>query len=166
MLPDRAYQGDDMSSKVLAATALTATVVLGLTACGSSSSSGSGSSSTTKAAKPAAANPVTLSGKVTNKGTKDVSTKGTVSMELELDNFYFQPTFIKVAPGQKLTLEIKNEGSVPHTFTAPSLNIDKELQPDTKMDVTVTMPMSGNVPFYCRFHKDNGMQGAIYMTAS
>lgn len=154
-------------SKVLAATVLAATVAVGLTACGSSSSSGSGSSSTTKAAaKTTAKDPVTLSGTVTNKGTKDVSTKGAVSMELELDNFYFEPTFIKVAPGQKLTLELKNEGSVPHTFTAPSLNIDKELQPDSKMDVTVTVPMSGTVPFFCRFHKNQGMQGAIYMTTS
>ena len=150
---------------ILAATALIAVVALGLSACGSSSSS-SGSSKSTSTTKAAAPTPVTLSGTVTNKGTKDVSTKGATSMELELDNFYFEPTFIKAAPGQKLTLELKNEGSVPHTFTAPSLNINKELQPDSKETVMVTVPMSGNVPFYCRFHKDNGMQGAIFMTAS
>ena len=151
--------------KILAATALIAVVALGLSACGSSSSS-SGSSKSTSTTKAAAPTPVTLSGTVTNKGTKDVSTKGATSMELELDNFYFEPTFIKAAPGQKLTLEIKNEGSVPHTFTAPSLNIDKELQPDSKETVTITVPMSGTVPFHCRFHQDNGMQGAIFMTAS
>jgi plastocyanin len=152
-------------SKVLSATVLTVTVVLGLSACSSGSSS-SGSSSTTKAAKTAAA-PVTLSGKVNNKGTKNVSTKGsTATVDLDLYNFYFEPSFVKVAPGQKLTITLHNEGSVPHTFTAPSLNIDKELQPDAKTTVTVTMPMSGTVPFYCRFHKDNGMQGAMYMTTS
>ena len=152
--------------KILAASALIAVVALGLSACGSSSSSSSGSSKSTSTTKAAASTPVTLSGTVTNKGTKDVSTKGPTSMELELDNFYFNPTFIKAAPGQKLTLELKNEGSVPHTFTAPSLNINKELQPDSKATVTVTVPMSGTVPFFCRFHKDNGMQGAIFMTAS
>jgi len=70
---------------------------------------------------------------------------------------------VKVAPGQKVTVSLHNEGSVPHTFTVPSLNIDKELQPEQKATVTVTVPMSGNVPFYCRFHKDNGMQGAMFM---
>jgi plastocyanin len=149
-------------SKVIAATVLTLCVALGLTACSSDSKSSS-STTTTKAAKTTAAAPVTLSGTVNNKGTKDVSAKGaTVTMELELDNFYFSPTFTKVAPGQKLKLEVKNEGSVAHSFTAPSLNIDQVLQPDSKMTITVTAPASGNVPFYCRFHRDSGMQGAFY----
>jgi plastocyanin len=150
--------------KVLAATALTFTVVLGLTACGSSSSSsGSDKSTTTTKAKAEAQAPVTLDGKVNNKGTRDVSTKGAnYEMELEADDFYFEPTFIKAAPGQTIKLELKNEGSVAHTFTAPSLGIDQEVQPGTSMTVNVTAPMTGDAAFYCRFHKDNGMQGAIY----
>ncbi len=150
--------------KVLTAAALIVAVALGLSACGSSSSRSSKTApSTTKAAAKA---PVTLSGTVNNKGTKDVSSKGsTASVDLDLYNFYFEPTFVKAAPGQKLTVELHNEGSVPHTFTVPSLNIDKEVQPDAKTAVTVTVPTSGTVPFSCRFHKDNGMQGAIFMPA-
>ena len=125
-------------SKVLATSVLTLTVVLGLSACGSSSSSSS--SSTTKPAEKTAAAPVNLTGKVNNKGTKDVSTKGsTATLDLDLYNFSFEPTFVKVAPGQKLTIELHNEGSVPHTFTAPSLHIDKELQPEGKATVTVVL---------------------------
>ena len=153
--------------KILAATALIAVVALGLSACGSSSSGSSGSSKSTTTTKAAAKAPVTLTGTVNNKGTKDVSTKGsTADVDMDLYNFYFEPTFVKAAPGQKLTISLHNEGSVPHTFTVPMLNIDKELQPEQKMTVTVTVPMSGTVPFHCRFHQDNGMQGAIFMTAS
>jgi plastocyanin len=153
--------------RVLAATALTATVVLGLTACGSSSSgsgSGSGSDKSTTTSKAEAQAPVTLDGKVTNKGTKDVSTKGaSADLEIEADDFYFDPTFIKVAPGQTIKVELKNEGSVAHTFTAPSLSIDEELQPGAKTTVNVTAPMTGDAAFYCRFHQDSGMQGAMYI---
>ncbi|MGZ4737254.1 MAG: cupredoxin domain-containing protein [Acidimicrobiia bacterium] len=150
--------------RVLVATALTATVVLGLTACGSGSKSSGSSTSTTKAAPQA---PVSLSGKVNNKGTKDISTKGSsTSVELETDDFYFNPTFIKVAPGQKIKVELKNEGSVPHTFTSPTLGVNQELQPDSNATVEVTVPASGNAEFYCRFHKDNGMQGVMFTTSS
>jgi len=151
--------------KVLAVTALTVTAVLGLAACGSSSSSGSDKSTTTSKAQAQA--PVTLDGKVNNKGTKDVSSKGaSTDLEVEADDFYFEPTFIKVAPGQTIKVELKNEGSVAHTFTAPSLGIDQEVQPGAKATIDVTAPMTGDAAFFCRFHKDNGMQGAIFMTAS
>lgn len=148
--------------KALAVTAVTLSCVLGLAACSSDSSSKSSDTSTTKKTEKA---PVTLSGTVNNKGTKDISTKGaTVSMELETDDFYFNPTFIKVAPGQKITLEMKNEGTVAHTFTSPSLGVDKEVPPGSKATITVTAPSSGNSAFFCRFHKDNGMQGAMFIS--
>lgn len=151
--------------KVLAVTVVTLAAATGLAACSSSGSSSSSAKSTTTT-KAAAKAPVTLTGTVNNKGVKDVSTKGTTAdVDMDLYNYYFEPTFVKVAPGQKLTVSLHNEGTVAHTFTVPSLNIDQELQPDAKMTVTVTVPASGTVPFYCRFHKDNGMQGAFYMTA-
>jgi len=108
---------------------------------------------------------VQLSGQVTNKGTKDISGKGaSTDLELDADDFYFNPTFIKAAPGQKVTLEIKNEGSATHTFTSPTLNIDQEIAPDKSVKVDVTMPMSGTAAWYCRFHRSSGMQGAFFMT--
>ncbi len=53
---------------------------------------------------PAAAKtskPVTLNGKVNNKGSKDISAKAKASLELEAGDFYFKPTFVKVKPGEK-----------------------------------------------------------------
>ena len=152
--------------KALAVNVVILTAVLGLAACSSDSKSSSSSttSSTTGASKQTTA-PVQLSGQVTNKGTKDISGKGaSTDLELEADDFYFNPTFIKAAPGQKVTLEIKNEGSATHTFTSPTLNIDQEIAPGTSVKVDVTMPMSGNAAWYCRFHRSSGMQGAFFMS--
>jgi plastocyanin len=152
--------------KLALVTVLSLSVVVGLAACSSDSSdsSGSSASSTTKAAAKA---PVSLSGTVNNKGTKDISADGaTAKIEVEADNFYFEPTFIKAAANQKVTVELKNEGSVAHTFTLDALNIDKEVQPGQSAEVEVTAPASGDAAFYCRFHKDNGMQGALFISAS
>jgi plastocyanin len=99
-----------------------------------------------------------LTGKVNNHGTKTVS-GGTV--EIEADDYYFEPTFIKAKPGTKLTLEIKNEGKAVHTFTSPSLGVDETIQPDKSATVTITVPAKGASEFHCNFHQSMGMQGAV-----
>jgi plastocyanin len=104
--------------------------------------------------------PVTLSGTVTDKGTKDLAGKD--EFELEQDDFYFSPTFIKAAPGATVKVELRNEGKNPHTFTVDALKIDKTLQPGDEIDVPVTMPASGALAFYCKFHQGQGMQGALF----
>ena len=81
---------------------------------------------------------------------------------MELDDFYFEPTYIKVSPGQKIELEVKNEGSATHTFTSSDLNVDDELAPDATKTVTVTAPMTaGLTEFHCNFHSGMGMRGAF-----
>jgi plastocyanin len=63
--------------------------------------------------------------------------------------------------GQKVTLELKNEGKVEHSFVIDSQNIDQTIQPGKDAKVTVTIPASGAVSFYCKFHKGEGMAGAL-----
>jgi plastocyanin len=107
--------------------------------------------------------PVKLSGKVNNHGTKTV--KGT-SIEVEQDDYYFGPTFIKAKPGTTLTINLKNEGTEAHNFSIDDQHIDQTVDPDGKATVTVTVPATGIVNFYCKFHlTTNGMQGAIFTKA-
>jgi plastocyanin len=101
--------------------------------------------------------PVQLQGTVNDKGTKTVSGSVTV----EADDFYFKPTFMEAQPGSKLSLEIENEGNETHTFTIDSAKIDETIDPGKKAEVEVTVPSSGDFNFYCRFHRSQGMQGAI-----
>lgn len=136
---------------------------LGLAACSSGSSKSSSPSSGGSGGKTA---PVSLPGTVSNHGTKDVSAGGTtVTLTIEADDFYFNPTFVKAAAGQKISVQLKNEGKASHTFTSPTLGVDKELAPDEKATVEVTMPASGNAAFFCRFHQGSGMQGAFFTGA-
>lgn len=124
-------------------------LVVAAAGCSKSKDSSSAASST----------PPSLSGKVTDKGTKTVS--GT-SVDVEMDDFYYQPTFVDVKAGTQLTVHLKNEGKASHTFTSSTLGIDVELKPDEKKDVTVTIPAApGTVELICRFHSNNGMRGAF-----
>jgi plastocyanin len=107
--------------------------------------------------------PVSLSGVVNDHGREDLSARGAeVSLELELDNFYFEPTFIKVAPGATVKLEAFNEGDVQHNFGIDSPAVDQTFDPEARRSFDVKLPTSGVVNFYCKFHRGQGMQGAFY----
>jgi plastocyanin len=121
------------------------TAALLLTACGSSKKS-----SSTSSAAPASTSSTPSTGSAAK------------SKELELYNFRFSPKAVAVnPPGQKLKLELKNEGNVEHNFTVDSLHIDKDVPAGKTNTVTVTGPKSGVVTFYCKYHKAKGMTGAF-----
>ena len=104
--------------------------------------------------------PVSLSGQVNDHGKKDLGSKDEV--DVEQDDFYFGPTYIKAKPGSTIKVELENDGNVPHTFTIDGMNVDVTVDKGTRKDVSVTLPSSGAVVFYCRFHRGQGMQGAFY----
>lgn len=97
--------------------------------------------------------------KANDHGTRSVV--GEDSEDVELDDNYFAPTVLKGSAGQSFTVRLKNEGGTTHTFTIDEQNIDEELQPDEESTAQVTFPQSGQVIFYCRFHRGLGMFGAL-----
>ena len=110
--------------------------------------------------------PINLGEKVNSHGSKDVSGQKNAKVEVELDDYYFGPTFIKAKAGQKITVTAKNEGSMTHTFTSDQLRVDKEIQPDKSAKFTVTVPSSGAAfEFHCDFHVSQGMAGGVYTKA-
>jgi plastocyanin len=96
-------------------------------------------------------------------GTKDVS--GESRVEVELDDDYFEPTVLEGKAGERVTLELKNEGSNEHNLTIDELNIDQDVEAGDETEVAVTFPDSGTLTFYCKYHRGQGMAGA-FRTAS
>jgi plastocyanin len=92
-------------------------------------------------------------------GTMDVSGKD--EAKLELDDDYFEPTVLKGAPGQKLKLELENEGQSEHNLTSTDMSIDQDVEPGESAEVNITFPDSGTVSFFCKYHKSSGMAGAF-----
>lgn len=137
-------------------------LLLAAAGCGSSSSSSS-SGTTAEESGGGGGGQKTIAGVQANDhGTKAVEDSG--KTEVELDDFYFKPTVLEGKPGQKVTLELKNEGQSEHSFTIDSQGIDRDIQPGDEAEVTVTIPKSGVVSFYCKFHKSSGMAGALAVT--
>jgi plastocyanin len=129
-------------------------VALGAAGCGGSSKSSSSSTS------EEAGGTTTIGGQAANDhGSEDVS--GEKKIEVETDDFYFKPTILNGSPGEKVTIDIHNEGNASHTFTIDGQNVDVTVGPSEEMDVDVTFPKSGTVRFYCRFHESQGMAGAL-----
>jgi plastocyanin len=107
--------------------------------------------------------PVNLGEKVNSHGSKDVSGQKKAALDVELDNYYFGPTFIKAKAGQKIKIEAENEGNTLHTFTSSKLKVDKQIQPGKKATFTITVPSSGAVfEFHCDLHLSQGMAGGVY----
>ena len=96
---------------------------------------------------------------VDDHGTMDVA--GMDEISLELDDDYFEPTVLEGTPGQQLKIELENEGGNEHNFSIDAQSIDQDVDPDGKATVTVTFPESGEVGFYCKYHRDAGMAGAL-----
>ena len=92
-------------------------------------------------------------------GTKDV--RKLAKLELEADDYYFGPTFLRGNPGQRLTLMIENEVGTLHNITIPALGVDKDIPPRGKVQLDVTFPASGVLTFSCKFHGPLGMAGML-----
>ncbi len=128
--------------RVLATVAVVLTVTLAGTACGGSDDP-----------------PVTLEGKTNEHGTKTA----TDGLEVEADDIYFSPTFIRATAGQKFSIELKNEGGARHSFTSPVLKVDQDLEPGATRSLTIEAPASGTALFSCRYHQIEGMQGVVFV---
>ena len=78
---------------------------------------------------------------------------------LTMQDNSFDPTKVDGDAGKKVTLTLENSGQAAHTFTIDDQKVDTEVEPGASATVDVTIPDSGSVEFYCRFH--SGMAGTL-----
>jgi plastocyanin len=96
---------------------------------------------------------------IADHGTKDVTSS--TSVDLEADSYYFEPTFLRGKPGEKLTLKVENDSNTLHNLSVKSLGIDSDIQPKSDTEVEVTFPQSGVLLFFCKYHAGQGMNGKL-----
>lgn len=93
---------------------------------------------------------------------RDLTAQGdNVTLNLTAGDGVFDPTFIKVKPGAKVTVTMQ-AGIAVHDFNITALNVHHTVQPEQKETFSFTLPTTGPVLFYCAPHLPNGMQGAFY----
>ncbi|MED4114258.1 cupredoxin domain-containing protein [Priestia megaterium] len=83
------------------------------------------------------------------------------TMEVQLNDDFFNPETITIPSGKTTTLILKNEGQKEHTFTVEKLGIDAEVQPGKEKTITVKPQNPGTYELICRYHFNSGMVGKV-----
>jgi plastocyanin len=83
------------------------------------------------------------------------------SIEVELNDDYFNPKDITIPNGTATTLILKNKGKKEHTFTVEKLGVDAEVQPGKEKTITVNPKQPGTYELICRYHFQEGMVGKV-----
>jgi len=91
--------------------------------------------------------------------TQPIETVKTI--EVKLNDDYFDPKVITIQNGKTTKLILKNEGKKEHTFTVGPLNIDTEVQPGKEKTITVNPKKPGTYELICRYHLQEGMVGKV-----
>ncbi|HEX6030482.1 MAG TPA: cupredoxin domain-containing protein [Tepidiformaceae bacterium] len=92
-------------------------------------------------------------------GTTDVT--GKADAEIEADSFYFEPTFLRGEPGQKMTIKVGNDSNALHNFSISSMKIDTDIPAEGSAQIEVTFPQTGALVFFCKYHSAQGMNGEL-----
>ena len=107
---------------------------------------------------------ITINGQDANDhGEEDVT--GAASVELEADDFYFEPTVLTGEALQEVTIHVTNEGDATHNFSIDLAQIDEDLEPGEDVEVTVAFPEVGTLVYFCSFHQSSGMLGGLEVTS-
>jgi plastocyanin len=114
--------------------------------------------------EPLERNHITVNGLGANfHGTGRVVDGGTI--EMEMDEAYFEPTVLKGPPGATVTIELENEGIRQHNFSVPSQGIDLNCGVRARGEVTVVFPRTGVLAFVCKYTGTSGMRGELAVKA-
>ena len=132
-------------------TALLTVGTLALAACGSSGDNSSSSSSASSGGAYGS-----------SKTTKSVSSGGSSEVKVGMADNSFDPATITGKAGSTVKVELKNTGQAEHNFKIDSQKqADADVEPGEDATVSVKIPASGSVQFYCEYHKGLGMVGTV-----
>jgi plastocyanin len=141
-----------------------ATLAIALAGCGEerapSTTGGTGTTGGTETTPKAGDDTITIAGeKAVNKGDEDVAGAGRV--EMELDDFYFEPTLLRGEPGQRITIAMRNQGKILHNLALRDQDVDKDVEPGATATVELRFPQSGQLVFVCKYHTGQNMRGGL-----
>ena len=88
------------------------------------------------------------------------------SVEVEMDDDYFEPSTLNGEPGQPLTIHLTNEGSKEHNFSIETQQVDVDVPAGEEASVEVTFPKSGTLEFVCAYHAEAGMAGSLHVSGA
>jgi plastocyanin len=87
----------------------------------------------------------------------------TLNITVNASEFKFDPPTINATAGQKVTVTLKNTGTVQHTFVLKDANVSLKADPGATDSATFTAPAAGTYQYECDIagHKEAGMIGQL-----
>jgi plastocyanin len=140
-------------------TALLAVAALSLAACGSSDDNNSSAASPAPASSSSSSSSAGGYGGGATKTTSSSASGSEVKVNM-VDNA-FEPKTISGKAGSTVKVELKNSGQAEHNFSVDSQKVNKDIEAGEDATVSVKIPASGSVEFYCEYHKGLGMTGTL-----
>src|SRR5438128_7707823 len=84
------------------------------------------------------------------------------SAEIAVKDNFFVPNVLTAPAGTTLTMNLTNQGAGLHNFSVAEQGIDHDVPPSSSAGVKVTVPASGRLVFFCKYHRaESGMVGAL-----
>ena len=81
------------------------------------------------------------------------------AVRVTIDDSVFAPDVLEAAPGEEMTVEVKNDDSIPHDFAIESMDLNTgTIEPGQTAYATFTVP-NEPLEFVCTYH--DGMDGRI-----
>jgi plastocyanin len=91
----------------------------------------------------------------------DANSNAGQTVKVKASDFSFTPGKLTATINDPFDLVLTNAGDAPHTFTIDEFDLDAEVAAGEEMTVSVTPSDSGEFSYYCRFHRQQDMQGSI-----
>ena len=78
-----------------------------------------------------------------------------------MKDYTFGPKVITGKPGSTVHVKLVNNSANEHNFKIDGQKADADVEPGKSATVSVKIPTSGTVQFYCEYHKGLGMVGKV-----
>lgn len=82
-------------------------------------------------------------------------------VSIDAQDYAFTPASVPGRPGERLRLRLTSRSSTLHNITIPERRVDRDIEPGGGVEVDVTVPDSGALEFFCKFHAALGQRGQI-----
>jgi len=73
----------------------------------------------------------------------------------------FKPESLSAPAGKEVTLELKNSGAQPHTFTITGLVDSGRIEAGQTKTISFTPGQAGSLTFFCTVHGQGTMSGKL-----
>jgi plastocyanin len=83
------------------------------------------------------------------------------AIDVRMLDFAYESTGVRGVAGQQTTLNLKNDGAQPHTFTITGLVDSGTVAPGQSKTISFTPTQAGTLTFFCAIHSQAVMSGRM-----